>query len=66
MVKEFQQIGDIGETRALSVVTKGNGLALYLPRVLVEIYGLRPGDQVKASLLDHYRPKIETMEVKGT
>ena len=56
-VKEFEKIGEVKETRTLNISQRGNGLYLFLPKGLVEVYGLRTGDRIKAKLMDLYRPK---------
>lgn len=57
MAKLFERIGEIKETRSLRVSARGDGLCLYLPKGLCEVYDIISGDKIKAHLTDHYRPK---------
>ena len=57
MQEEFEKIGEVRETRTLNVSQRGTGLYLFLPKGLVEVYGLMAGDRIKAKLTDIFRPK---------
>jgi len=54
----IEKIGEINETRSLRVSQQGGGLYLHLPRGLIDVYGIRPGDWIKARLTDLFRPKM--------
>jgi len=56
MPRNFQKVQKIDETHSLRVSARGEGYCLYLPRGLVELYGLLTGDKIKAHLTDHFRP----------
>jgi len=56
MAEKFRLVGKIDETHSLRVSARGEGLCLYLPKSLVELYGLLSGDKVKAQLKEHFRP----------
>ena len=55
MVKAFEKIGEIKETRTLRVSARGDGLCLYLPKEFCELYNIIAGDKLKARLGDHFR-----------
>jgi hypothetical protein len=57
MREEYERIEDIKETHSLRVSSRGEGYCLYLPRSLVDQYGLITSDRVKVELRDHYRLK---------
>lgn len=59
----LEKIGKIGETRTLRCAQRGKGLYLYLPKDLVEIYGLMGRDRIEAKLGNIYRERKEE-EVK--
>lgn len=56
MEKETETI-KIGITTLARVSMRGGALYLYLPRDLVEAYGLMAGDKVEVKLEKLHRPK---------
>jgi len=54
-ISDWRLLNDIKETVTLSVSARGNGLAIYLPKDLCDVYGLIAGDRIKISLRDHFR-----------
>ena len=62
MRERLEKIGNVSETRTLKVVTKGDGLALYLTKDLCEVCEIWAGDRVKAKLMDHFRPETREKE----
>jgi len=59
----MEPVGKIGESRTLRVSVRGGGYYLYLPRDVVEVYGILAGDRVEVKLGRIYRPKIPEEEV---
>lgn len=62
MNEEFEKIGEVSETRTLTVSQKGEGLALYLPKGFVALYDLMAGDRIKVKLMEVFRPKRDEGE----
>jgi len=62
-MKRVEVIGKVGETRTLRVSCRGGGYYLYLPRDLVEVYGILAGDRIEVKLGRIYRPKRVEEEV---
>jgi len=62
-MERFEPIGKIGESRTLRVSVRGGGYYLYMPRDLVEIYGILSGDRIEVKLGRIYRPKKIEEEV---
>ena len=58
-VSEWEIIGKIYEITTLPVSARGDGLCLYLPKDLCNLYGLIAGDRVKVTLNEHFRKKRE-------
>jgi len=49
-VVEYVVVGKIGLRTLLRAAVRGGALYLYVPKQIVEAYGLMGGDQVEASL----------------
>jgi len=57
--KKWREDREIRERRTLKVSGAGNGLYLYLPHDLCEVYGINGGDMVKAELLVLLKPDYQ-------
>ena len=62
----IEKIGTIGETRTLKCSNRTGTLYLYLPKALVDLYGLLGGDMVKVKLGEIYRQKMKGKTEKET
>lgn len=62
---EFEPIRKIEETRTLNVTCVGSGLGLYLPKDLVDTYGISPVDRIKVTLSEIYRERVPVEGVKA-
>lgn len=52
---EWNVVGKVNELITLPVSARGDGLCLYLPKDLCNLYGLVAGDRLKVHLLEHFR-----------
>jgi len=50
MPEEFEEIGEISLLTLLRVSAQGAGLYLYIPKDLVDVYGIMAGDRIEAKL----------------
>jgi len=57
MPEEFKEIGTIGLTQLLRVSVQGAGLYLYLPKDIVDVYGIWAGDRIEVKLGTIHRQK---------
>ena len=57
MRKEFEKVKSLKITVLMRVSAHGNGLYLYLPKDIVEAYGIIAGNKLGVQILDHYQPK---------
>ena len=58
-LSQWEEIGDLKETLTLSVSARGNGVCVYLPKDIMDVYGLLSGDMLKVSLRNHFRKRRE-------
>jgi len=58
-LSQWEEIGDLKETVTLSVSTRGNGVCVYLPKDITDVYGVLSGDMLKVSLRNHFRKRRE-------
>jgi len=49
-VTEYRVVGKIGLRTLLKAAARGGALYLYVPKDLVDVYGLMGGDQVEVTL----------------
>ena len=55
--KEFTEIGSVGLTTLLNVSARGTGLYLFIPKKIVEVYGIMNGDRIEVKLGKMHREK---------
>ena len=56
MVKEFKEKQVLKITVIARVSAHGEGLYLYIPKDVVEAYGIIAGDKVEVQFLKHFKP----------
>jgi hypothetical protein len=56
-VSEWDVLGKVDELITLPVSARGDGLCLYLPKDLCQLYGLIAGDRMKVALREHFRKR---------
>jgi len=54
-LSDWERIDVLKEVQTLPVSSRGEGLCLYLPKDICELYGLIAGDRLTVKMLDHYR-----------
>lgn len=54
-VSDWEIVDKIDEKLTLQVSARGDGLCLYLPKDLCDVYRLIAGDRVKVGLGEHFR-----------
>jgi len=57
MPEEFEEIRNIGLTTLLRVSVQGDGLYLYIPKNIIEVYGIMAGDRIEVKLGTVHREK---------
>jgi hypothetical protein len=58
-ISEWITLGNVNEIITLGVPARGDGLCLYLPKDLCNLYDLIAGDRMKVHLLEHFRKRRE-------
>ena len=56
-VSEWDVLGKVDELITLPISARGEGLCLYLPKDLCQLYGLIAGDRMKVTLKEHFRKR---------
>jgi len=63
-MKEYKEVGEIGRSPLLRVSARGAALYLYLPKDLVEAYGIIASDLIEVKLGKILRQIRQPREVK--